>query len=57
MKRPRHNTRGERMIDLFADALAECGTVALAAKALGITRDYGRTMFKRIRAALGEQAQ
>lgn len=56
-RRPRHNTRGERMIDHFAEVLSECGTIAGAAKALGVTRDYGRTMFKRIRAGLGEQAR
>lgn len=52
-RRPRHNVRGERMVDLFAEALSIHGTVAVAAKSLDINRDYGRTLFKRIKRELG----
>lgn len=58
MRRPRHNKRGERLIDLFAEELANDpdGSVPAASKRLGIKSDYGRVLFKRIRAELGPQA-
>lgn len=56
-RRPRHNERGERMVDLFAEAISQTGEITSAAQLLGITRDYGKTLFRRIRIELGEQAR
>lgn len=56
-RRRKHYTRGERVIDLFAEALAEHGEITPAAAAIGISRDYGKTLFYRIRRDLGSQAQ
>lgn len=54
--RRRRHERGERVIDLFAEALAEHGTVTLAAAAIGIRRDYGKRLLLVIRQELGPQA-
>lgn len=48
--------RGARVIDRFAEALAECGDVPTAAAQLGINRDYANALFARIRRELGAQA-
>lgn len=55
-RRPRNNNRGERMIDLFAEALSELGGITAASKAIGINPDYGKRMFFQIRRELGPQA-
>jgi transcriptional regulator of acetoin/glycerol metabolism len=52
---PRHII-GERAIDIFAEFLAEHGEITPAAKAMGINREYGKTLFRRIRKDLGWQA-
>ncbi|HSE73956.1 MAG TPA: hypothetical protein VLB05_05540 [Dongiaceae bacterium] len=49
--------RGTRVIDRFAEALAECGDVRTAAQAIGIKRDYATALFARIRKELGAQAR
>lgn len=50
--------RGTRVIDRFAEALAECGDVPTAAERIGINRDYANSLFARIRNELGRgQAQ
>jgi hypothetical protein len=49
-----HKPRDERTIERFAEALSETGKVALAAKAIGITPLYGRTLLARIKAKLGK---
>lgn len=48
--------RGTRVIDRFAQALAETGDVPTAAARLGLNRDYANSLFARIRKELGEQA-
>jgi DNA-binding transcriptional LysR family regulator len=48
--------RGNRKLDLFAEALAETGELTLAAQTLGITRENAKTMLRRIRKELGAQA-
>lgn len=55
--RRRHRyERGERVIDLFAQALSEHGEITPAAAAIGISRDYGKRLFFQIRRELGSQA-
>lgn len=55
--RRRHQyERGKRVIDLFAEALAEHGEITPAAAAIGISRDYGKRLFGQIRRELGRQA-
>lgn len=56
MRRPRHDKRGERMIDRMAESIAETGDVGVSAKALGIGRHYAAVLFQNIRKALGRQA-
>jgi hypothetical protein len=48
--------RGTRVIDHFAEALAECGDVQTAAANLGLNRDYANSLFALIRKQLGSQA-
>jgi hypothetical protein len=48
--------RGTRVIDRFAEALANCGDVHVAAEQLGLNRDYANSLFARIRKELGPQA-
>lgn len=48
--------RGTRVIDRFAQALSELGTVPLAAMSLGLSRDYANSLFAQIRRDLGGQA-
>lgn len=55
-RRRRRETRGERVIDLFAEALSEHGEITPAAAAIGISRDYGKRLFYQIRRELGSQA-
>ena len=43
-------------IDHFAEALSETGSVAQAAERIGISRDYGRCIYKRIRRKIGWQS-
>jgi len=52
----RRKPRGERVIDRFAEELAECGDVSTAAERLGLNRDYANSPFSRIRKELGPQA-
>jgi hypothetical protein len=49
--------RGTRVIDRFAEALANCGDVPTAADQLGLNRDYANSLFALIRKQLGEQAR
>ena len=50
--------RGTRMIDKFAEALAETGDVPAAADRIGIKRGYANSLFAKIRDELGrEQAR
>jgi hypothetical protein len=49
--------RGTRVIDRFADALAETGDVPAAAERVGIKRGYANALFARIRKELGGQAR
>ena len=51
----RHKPRGTRVIDRFAEALAECGDVHLAAEQLGLDRDYANSLFAKIRKELGRE--
>lgn len=53
----RAKPRGTRVIDHFAEALAECGDVATAAAELGMNRDYANSLFATIRKQLGPQAR
>jgi molybdenum-dependent DNA-binding transcriptional regulator ModE len=56
---PRNGDRyqpGNRKIDHFAEALAETGEITAAAQQMGITREYGKCLFRRIRKDLGWQA-
>jgi sirohydrochlorin ferrochelatase len=53
----RRKPRGTRVIDRFAEALAECGDVPTAAARLGIKRDYANSLFANIRKQLGSQAK
>jgi hypothetical protein len=54
----RTKPRGTRVIDRFAEALADCGDVPTAADRIGINRDYANSLFARIRNELGrEQAR
>lgn len=55
-RRNRQTERGKRVIDLFAEALSEHGEITAAAQAIGISRDYGKKLFSRIRKDLGWQA-
>lgn len=55
-RRRRQHQRGLRMIDLFAEALAEHGEITPAAKTIGISRDYGKRLLLQIRRELGAQA-
>lgn len=48
--------RGKRMVDLFAEAISECGDITLASATLGINRPYGKRLFLQIRKELGAQA-
>jgi len=48
--------RGKRMVDLFAEAISEHGTIALASQALCINNAYGKRLFLQIRKELGPQA-
>lgn len=47
---------GKRMVDQFAQAISEHQEITPAAKALGISRDYGKRLFLQIRKELGAQA-
>lgn len=49
--------RGTRVIDRFAEALANCGDVRTAADQIGIKRSYATALFAMIRKQLGDQAQ
>lgn len=49
--------RGTRVIDRFAEALAELGDVPAAAEACGIKRSYANALFAKIKLELGEQAR
>lgn len=50
--------RGTRVIDRFAEALAECGDVPTAADRIGIKRSYANSLFGKICDELGRgQAQ
>lgn len=53
----RSEPRGTRVIDRFAEALAETGDVPAAAAKLGIKRDYANSLFATIRKQLGAQAR
>jgi hypothetical protein len=53
----RSKPRGTRVIDRFAEALAECGDVSTAAAQIGIKRSYANALFAVIRKQLGEQAR
>lgn len=48
--------RGTRVIDRFAEELANCGDVHEAARHLGLNRDYANSLFALIRKELGAQA-
>jgi sirohydrochlorin ferrochelatase len=48
--------RGTRVIDRFAEALAQTGDVPAAAALLGIKRSYANSLFALIRKQLGSQA-
>lgn len=48
--------RGTRVIDRFAEELANCGDVSVAAANLGLNRDYANSLFALIRKQLGSQA-
>jgi hypothetical protein len=48
--------RGTRVIDRFADELAECGDVPTVAARLGMDRGYANALFALIRKQLGAQA-
>ena len=52
----RKKPRGTRVIDRFAEALAECGDVQAAADQLGLNRDYANSLLALIRKQLGPQA-
>ena len=52
-----HKPHDERTIERFAEALSECGKVAVASRQIGITPDYGRVLLKRIKARMGDQAR
>jgi hypothetical protein len=52
----KRKVRGTRVIDRFAEALAECGDVPAAAERIGIKRSYANSLFALIRKQLGEQA-
>ena len=52
----RTKPRGTRVIDRFAEALAETGDVAAAAARIGIKRNYANTLFSKICRQLGVQA-
>lgn len=54
--RGRPKPRGTRVIDRFAEALAELGDVPAAAQAIGIKRGYANSLFNKIRDELGGQA-
>jgi hypothetical protein len=53
----RAKKRGTRVIDRFAEALAECGDVPTAAARLGLKRGYANSLFALIRKQLGSQAR
>jgi hypothetical protein len=53
----RKKQRGTRVIDRFAEALAECGDVPTAAARLGLKRGYANSLFALIRKQLGPQAK
>jgi hypothetical protein len=53
----RRKPRGTRVIDRFAEALAETGDVPAAAAMLGLNRDYANSLFARIRKELGSRAR
>jgi sirohydrochlorin ferrochelatase len=53
----RPKPRGTRVIDRFAEALAELGSVPAAAEHLGLNRDYANSLFATIRKQLGPQAK
>jgi hypothetical protein len=53
----RKKQRGTRVIDRFAEALAECGDVPTAAARLGLKPGYANSLFALIRKQLGEQAR
>jgi hypothetical protein len=48
--------RGTRVIDRFAEALAQTGDVPAAAALLGIKLSYANSLFALIRKQLGPQA-
>jgi hypothetical protein len=52
----RKKPRGTRVIDRFAEELANCGDVPTAANNFGLNRDYANSLFARIRRQLGPQA-
>lgn len=52
-----HHRIGDMTVtDRFAELLAETGDITASAEAIGITRDYAKMLFKRIRKSLGPQA-
>lgn len=55
----RHHRAGEKEIrrNAFADRLAEHGNRTLAAREIGVSQPYGRTLWGEIVRGLGPQAQ
>ena len=53
----RRKPRGTRVMDRFAEALAETGDVPAAAARVGIKRGYANALFAKIRRELGRQAK
>jgi hypothetical protein len=53
----RPKPRGTRVIDRFAEELANVGDVPTAAANLGLKRDYANSLFAKIRIELGPQAR
>lgn len=49
--------RRKPSLDRFADALAESGSVSIAAERVGVSRTYGNALLQRIRKDLGWQAR
>jgi hypothetical protein len=45
-----------REMDRFAEALSETGTVAAAARAVGVCYEHGKKLYRQICAELGPQA-
>lgn len=55
--RAAQRAQGRRTLNAFAEALAECGVIAEAARQCGISQQRGSQLFARIRKELGWQAQ